>query len=314
MEEAAKDYDQLTDDTKNKYFEIELHRRFGLSISDLEESFGGKASGRNGGLGSYVPPQEEYEFPSSRVKNWDSLRKHAAEVLCFASPTKYEYKVRRIRVSKPVSEVRAYLMNMYKVDRAHKYACQMCHDVFPNVEMCQIANNPEVELDPMNLCLCPNCAAEYKKMRASEYDVERFLDDIEELTQTQISTSDPVEVEFDNESIWFTQTHIGEIRELRALQEAADKFKDEAGSSQKQTVSFKKQEEEDPEAEIVITGTDIYKDYVGKKIKHKAGGIGIVRTCNGKYIGIEFGTGPKAGKTINYSLEMCLSNGLIELV
>ena len=314
LEDAAKDYDQLTDDTKNKYFEIELKRRFGLSVSDLEENFGGNTFSRKGDLASYVPPQEKYDFPSSKVKNWDSLRKHAAEVLCFASPTKYEYKVRRIRVSKPDSEVRAYLMNMYKVDGAHKYACQMCHDVVPNVEKCQIANNPKVELDPMNLCLCPNCAVEYRKMRASERDVERFLADIEELTETQISISDPVEVIFDNESIWFTQTHIAEIRELRALQEAADKFNDGAGSSQKQTVSSKQQEEEDPEAEIAITGTDIYKDYIGKKIRHKAGGIGIVRTCDGKYIGIEFSSGPKAGKTINYSLEMCLSKGFIELV
>lgn len=312
LEDAAKDYDRLTEDTKNKYFEIELQRRFGLSVADLEENFGGNTSGRSGGSGSYVPPQEEYDFPSSKVKNWDSLRKHAAEVLCFASPTKYEYKVRKIRVSKPVSEVRAYLMNMYKVDRAHKYACQMCHDVFPNVEMCQIANNPEVELDPMNLCLCPNCAAEYKKMRASAYDVERFFEDIEDLTETQISASDPVEVEFDNESIWFTQTHIAEIKELRALQEAADKFKDGAGGEQKKPVNS--QPEEEDSEEVIITGTDIYRDYVGKKIKHKAGGTGIVRTCDGKYIGIEFSTGSKAGKTINYSLQMCLSNGLIELI
>ena len=166
LEAAEKDYDKLSEEQKNQYFEIELQRRFGISVTDLEENFGSSVG--NGGSKKTVIPEDIYEFPSSRVKNWDSLRKHAAEVLCFASPTKYEYRVRKIRVSRPVSEVRAYLTNMYKVDRAYKYACQMCHEAFPNVEMCQIANSPEVELDPMNLCLCPNCASEYKKMRADE--------------------------------------------------------------------------------------------------------------------------------------------------
>lgn len=35
---------------------------------------------------------------------------------------------------------------------------------------------------------------------------------------------------------------------------------------------------------------------------------------NGKYISIQFSTGPKVGQTIKYSLEMCLKNGLIELI
>ena len=52
---------------------------------------------------------------------------------------------------------------MYKIDGKYKFACQMCHDAFANMERCQIANNPKLELDAMNLCLCPNCAREYKK-------------------------------------------------------------------------------------------------------------------------------------------------------
>ena len=138
----------------------------------------------------------------------------------------------------------------------------MCHEAFPNVEMCQIANSPEVELDPMNLCLCPNCASEYKKMRADEYDLEYFLEDIENLSDAEIGSMDPVEVAFGNETIWFTQTHIAEIRELRALQEAVDKYKDSAGSGQKKPVDKPVQEDDDPEAEVVVSGTDIYKDYM----------------------------------------------------
>ena len=170
----------------------------------------------------------------------------------------------------------------------------MCHEAFPNVEMCQIANSPEVELDPMNLCLCPNCASEYKKMRADEYDLRYFLEDIENLSDVEIGSMDPVEVEFGNETIWFTQTHIAEIRELRALQQAADEYKDIGTPSTKPSEKKVEEEEDDPEAEVVGSGTDVYKGYIGKKVKHKAGGIGVVTKCDGKYISIQFSTGPKA--------------------
>ena len=54
------------------------------------------------------------------------------------------------------------------------------------------------------------------------------MEDIENLSDAEIGSMDPVEVAFGNETIWFTQTHIAEIRELRALQEAVDKYKDSA--------------------------------------------------------------------------------------
>lgn len=308
LEEAEKEYDQLTDETKNQFFEIELQRRFGLSISDLEENFGSNTSNANQ---PRKHQEEDYEFPSSKIKNWDSLRKHAAEVLCFASPTKYEYKVRKIRVSKPASEVRAYLMNMYKVDRTHKYACQMCHEPFANVEMCQIANNPDVELDPMNLCLCPNCAAEYKKMRSDDYSIGYFLGDIEELSEAEISTMDPVKVELDNESIWFTQTHIAEIRELLALKKAADN----SDKKEVQQKTYSKEEAEAEEAEEIHAGTDVYKEYIGKRVYHTKQKIyGTVKDCDGKYLEIEYESGPKKGHVAKYSLEMCLGNGLLSIV
>ena len=83
----------------------------------------------------------------------------------------------------------------------------------------------------------------------------------------------------------------------------------------KKTKEAKKAEEkEDPEAEVVVAGTDVYKAYIGKRVRHKSVGYGIVRTCDGKYLGIEFEEGPKAGKVTNYSLEACLSRGLIEIV
>ena len=76
----------------------------------------------------------------------------------------------------------------------------------------------------MNLCLCPNCAREYKKMRANSDEAEWFLDSIAELEDSDINGVDPVEMDFDGESIWFTQSHVAEIRELMALQDEAENY------------------------------------------------------------------------------------------
>lgn len=227
LEEATKDYDRLSEEQKKQYFEIELQRRYGISITDLDNKFGENPVG---GLSSSssITHEDTYEFPSSKVKDWEYLRKHAAEVLYFANPVNYEYCVRKLRTSRSRDGIRAYLRNMYQVDGAHQYACQMCHDVFssPGAEMCQIANSPKVELDPMNLWFCPNCAAKYREMRNDEVDTDNFLREIKNLADEEIDDSDPVKVPFADKTIWFTQTHIAEIRELMVLQEAADNYKD----------------------------------------------------------------------------------------
>ena len=319
LEEAAKDYDQLDDATKEQFLEIELRRRFGITITDLEENFG------SGAIQSTMTPtysqEETYTFPSANIKSWDSLRKHAAEVLVFASPVKYEFKVRKIRVSKPDSEIDAYLRSMYRIDGTHKYACQMCHEVITNFEKVQLSTGMEKELDAMYLCMCPSCATEYRKMRNDKYALEDFLDEITGLEDQEIIMQDPVEVPFEDELIWFTQTHIAEIRELMALKTAADQYKEPSAASSKTSRTGVREKEvsqpeleDDPEAEVSLAGTDVYKEYIGKRVRHKAGGEGVVKGCDGKHITISFDAGVKAGQTVSYSLEMCLNKGFIEVL
>ena len=324
LEEAEKDYDLLDDEVKEQYFEIELRRRFGISITDLERSYGtgnlenGSAPGSN--------QQRTFEFPSSRVKNWDSLRKHAAEVLVFASPVKYEYKVRKIRVSKPDSDIDAYLRSMYRVEGSYKYACQMCHEAIAIFEKCQLATDMELELDAMYLCMCPNCASEYRRMRSNNYNLQDFLDEISGLDEQEITSQDPVKIDFDNESIWFTQTHIAEIRELMVLKDAADDYVEPSntsynkelkkGSSDSARGSDYKKTDQDatPNDKKGSPSTTVYKDYIGKRIQHVSYGNGTVVDCDGRYLWILFDAGPKAGKVTQYSLEVCLSKNLIRIV
>lgn len=312
LEEITKNYDRLDDETKEHFFEIELRRRFGISVTDLEENYGTGAISSTSNLPQI--PQTVFEFPSAKVKSWDSLRKHVAEVLVFASPVKYEYKVRKIRVSKPDSEIDAYLRGMYKVEGSYKYACQMCHEPITSFEKCQISTSMEKELDAMYVCMCPNCASEYRRMRSDEYELAEFLDEVACLNEYEINAQDPVKIAFGNESIWFTQTHIAEIKELMALRDAAGEYTvtDEEDVVKKSTNSSgigEKQEEE-----MTMSGTDVYKEYIGKRVCHKKEGFGIVKTCDGKYLGIEFEQGEKAGCVTKYSLETCISNGLLKIL
>ena len=239
-------------------------------------------------------------------------------------------QVRKIRVSKPDSEIDAYLRSMYRVEGSYKYACQMCHEPVATFEKCQLSTGMEKELDAMYLCMCPNCASEYRRMRSDEYDLQEFLEEITYLDEQDINSHDPVKIDFGNESIWFTQTHIAEIRELMALKVAADEYVESSSSSKPkkpepveepeddyeddETEDVASEPEEDTEAEVVVEGTDVYKEYIGKRVLHKSVGYGVVRTCDGKYLGIEFEEGLKAGKITNYSLEACLSKGLIQSV
>lgn len=142
------------------FFESELHERFGISSVYLSETFLKDSACKQSAV-----EEDTYPFPVSKVKSWEALKKHVAEMLCFADPVKYDHKIRSIRTSNTPGEIRAYLHNMYRYDCVHKYACQMCHESCSSIEAAQIFNKPQVELDPMNLCLCPNCARIYRGLR-----------------------------------------------------------------------------------------------------------------------------------------------------
>ena len=66
-------------------------------------------------------------------------------------------------------------------------------------------------------------------------------------------THDPVKIDFGNESIWFTQTHIAEIRELMALKDAADEYVEPASKPIKK-------------AEPVISSMNSCRSYASDRI------------------------------------------------
>lgn len=93
---------------RQAYFESELRQRYGISTADLNERYGSSVNYES------VEEDASLPFPTLHVRSWDALRKHAAEMLIYADPVRYEEKIRSIRVSNRPREAKAYLSNMYR--------------------------------------------------------------------------------------------------------------------------------------------------------------------------------------------------------
>lgn len=323
-EEVVKDYDTLPDEKKRSFFAIELERRYGITPEQLNETYGESQNEKPS------PSYDHYEFPAVMVKNWDALRKHAAQILSYASPVEYECVVRNIRVSKSSDDVRAYLMSMYRVDTSYLYACQLCHKPFSDVEMCQLEKKPNVELDPMYLCLCPNCASKFRDFRNNPDLLSALISKIMNLSESDLSGEDHISVTVNDFDFWFTQTHIAEITELLKLKHQADIAKKEIHGNV----------EADRKSHQAITDTSVipvsnapafefrmdvpkkntsdaektYKEYVGKRVFHRAmKAYAKVTACDGSFITLNFESGDKAGKNIKYDLGTCLKNQWLDI-
>lgn len=279
------------------FFESELRQRYGISTADLNVRYGDVEHNE------IVIEEDWLPFPSLNVRSWDALRKHAAEMLIYADPVRYEEKVRSIRVSNRPREAKAYLRNMYRHEgnNRFKFACQLCHDACSDFEATEIFLMPETELDPVNLCLCPNCATAYRKLRANADIMEKVRKAFLTKSDADIETGDYVVIEIDgNDELWFTQTHFAEIRELMRLTEEV-----KASSTR-----LPAQISVDDESEKL--GMSVYSSYIGKTIRRKDGFVGMVEdvTTNGKdtYLVAHVTGGKDAGKDTKIQLSFMLKN------
>ena len=280
---------QIPQSQLDAFFENELKQRFGLSSDELTKYIPERTSTIT------VDTGYEYPFPSVKVKNWETLRKHAAEMLCFANPVKYDFAVRRIRVSNRDKEARAYLLNMYKYDGAYRYACQICHDSCGNIEKAQLFKKVDTELDPMNLCVCPNCHAEYNKIRDRKdgFDAE-LKEKILDITERDVSESDYVSLTIGEYNIWFTQVHFAEIQSLLKLENDVNDPK---------LVTVKANDVDSDDNVSEEAGLNIYQEYKGKKIKRKAGNMkGDIIDVTDEYLIVKVFEGKDAGKEIKIQL------------
>ncbi len=160
---------------------------------------------------------------------------------------------------------------------------------------------PETELDPVNLCLCPNCAAIYRKIRANADIMENVRRTILAMKDSDIENSEyvAISIESDND-LWFTQTHFAEIRELMKLSE-------EVKSPQSETSVPVNTDDESEKS-----GMSVYNSYIGKTIRRKDGFIGTVTGIstdgNNTHVEVHVTGGKDAGKNTKIQLSFFLKN------
>ena len=279
------------------FFESELRQRYGISSADLNARYG--SADRN----EDVVEEVRLPFPILNVRSWDALKKHAAEMLIYADPVRYEERVRSIRVSNRPREAKAYLQNMYRHEgnNRFKFACQLCHDTTSSFETTEVFLKPETELDPVNLCLCPNCAATYRKWRSDESLMKNVRKVFLTKNDADIENGEYVAIPIDDENeLWFTQTHFAEIRELLRLTEEVKITKQEP------PVQTSSDDEGDK------SGLSVYSGYIGKTIRRKDGFVGKVTdvTTNGKdtYVHVHVTGGKDVGKNTKIQLSFILKN------
>ena len=170
------------------------------------------------------------DFPIHRVKSIDNLVRHVREEFFCADPITYKEVWRSIRVSKSPKNARAYAIGMYTNDDNIKL-CQICMNPTDNVEAVEISNFG-MELPQMNMCLCPNCASNYKRIR--DINKEDFKSKIRYALKSIDSRSeaDTYDIKISGDmTVHFTQTHITEIQTLLQLIEDYGLPKAESGDA-----------------------------------------------------------------------------------
>ena len=201
---------RTTEEERALLFEEEFKRRYGIPPPPALPSMEPRSVATPSTQGR-VPA-----FPTSDVRNWESLKTHVMKGFLSAQPVRMEKKMRSVRVSQDESAIHAYLESHY-CTREHAF-CQLCHTVTLFPEAVQLEANPKRELPQMNLHLCPICAAKFRALRqegAGAYN--ELLDRLQSLTRADILRASPIKIPCGEGELWFTQTHLAEIRLLLAL-------------------------------------------------------------------------------------------------
>ena len=217
-ERITKEYNELPEEKRFTIGSMWLNDYYGITPEQLSHMLDNAEHAGD-------KQENSFDFPEDNIKNWDSVERHAEQMFAYAEPVLYAEKVRSVRVSKNVSAVKTYLQQMYRLmGNQGRFACQLCHQTFTSIESCQLdeKGDADKELEPMHLCLCPNCAAKFRAYRnSSEYS--NFRDRLHSLTEEDITEESPVKIKLATEEIWFTQRHIAEIVALLKLQEEMQK-------------------------------------------------------------------------------------------
>lgn len=157
------------------------------------------------------------EFPVRYIADKDRLDRYVENQFYAADPVRYKEVVVKQKVNDAINRQirRSYLKGMY-TNQFGRIICQSCKGIMTekNLYAVNIANFG-IEMEQLNLCLCPNCYQKYeaiKKTRSDEYkeSVKRAIE------HTSIVTREPFyRIEASSEmTLFFTQTHLSEVQNI----------------------------------------------------------------------------------------------------
>ena len=208
-EQTLEDIDHLDKETKQQLL-AKLAKELGVDISVRMS---------NGEDTVFTPDDFDLnEFPIRYVANKERLERYVENQFIAADPVRYKEVVVRQRATDNRQIKRSYVKGMY-TNQFGKIICQSCRRVMSEREIyaVEIANYG-VEMEQLNLCLCPSCYQKYeaiKKRRSDEYkdSVRRALEN------TSIASKEPYyKVDASREmSLYFTQTHLAELQNIFLL-------------------------------------------------------------------------------------------------
>lgn len=234
------------------------------------------------------------EFPQRRIRNLDRLIEHVRQEFFCADPVHYQKVLRQIRTSKSPRTTRAYSMGMYQND-SDTLICQMCKKPAPYVDVTEIANYG-IEMPQLNLCLCRNCSARYKEFR--DGNKEQFKTAMTKALR-EIDISSPEEsyeiALSPDESIFFTQTHLAEVKEILSLIDKyglpGDNTSDDDYRQRAHTKNTSKEEYDKADARKSQDRNDNENNNeigVGTRVRHNTFGLGIISSYAPPYIKVKF--------------------------
>lgn len=197
------------DEIYDEEFEKKLKTEYGYTIAEFEQIIDSASTKEqpyfdNAYLRNKIDLRQKrlnvFSFPSKPVKHPADFVKTVYKEYRNAPRVKFEARVQQVRVSEKPGIVRDYIKNTYYDSDSGFYVCQICGKPIDDTEIVQIEENPRRELKAMHLCLCSECAKEYRKKRKDSDKLNNFL---YELRKAEYTLEEPIPVTIDNIEVHF---------------------------------------------------------------------------------------------------------------
>lgn len=215
-EEVEDEVKAVSQTARDVIFESELKKRQSNPDS-LKELFAILNANVTQGTLFDVSTNDTEEFPVKPAGNLERLTHHMLEMLAFADPVAFKHVLRSVRTTAIGTRARVYLKDLYGFPSG-RVACQLCQKPSPAYEAVELFPEPKLELEPMHVCLCRNCAVKYRDFRQDEKVMEKLREALDLLPLAQACVSTPIEFKLPRKKLWFTPLHFAEVKLLMELQ------------------------------------------------------------------------------------------------